>query len=67
MICKDLGISELLFELLYFMKMNLREDIFSDQHNQREKFMELYNTLYEVNRELIRKNCLFKMHVSKWF
>ena len=35
MICKDLGISELLFELLYFMKMNLREDIFSDQHNQR--------------------------------
>ena len=33
MICKDLGISELLFELLYFMKMNLKEDIFSDQHN----------------------------------
>lgn len=29
--------------------------------------MDLYNTLYEVNRELIRKNCLFKMHVSKWF
>lgn len=67
MICKDLGISELLFELLYFMKMNLREDIFSDQHNERDKFMELYQTLYDVNRELIRHNNLFKMHVSKWF
>ena len=29
--------------------------------------MELYDTLYDVNRELIRKNMLFKMHVSKWF
>lgn len=29
--------------------------------------MDLYNTLYEVSRELIRKNYLFKMHVSKWF
>jgi hypothetical protein len=27
----------------------------------------LYNTLYDVNRELIRKNYLFKMHISKWF
>jgi hypothetical protein len=67
MICKDLGISELLFELLYFMKMNLREDIFSDKHNEREKFLELYNTLYEVINELVRKNALFKMHISKWF
>ena len=66
MICKDLGIAELLFELLYFMKMNLREDIFSDQHNQRDKFLDLYDTLYEVNRELIRHNDLFKMYVSKW-
>ena len=49
------------------MKMNLKEDIFSDKHNEKEKFLELYNTLYEVNRELIRKNYLFKMHVSKWF
>jgi hypothetical protein len=39
MICKDLGISELLFELLYFMKMNLKEDIFSDKHNERDKFL----------------------------
>lgn len=29
--------------------------------------MQLYDTLYDVNRELIRKNYLFKMHVSKWF
>ena len=29
--------------------------------------MELYNTLYDVNRELIRHNYLFKIHVSKWF
>ena len=28
--------------------------------------MELYNTIYEVIRELIRKNQLFKMHISKW-
>lgn len=67
MICKDLGISELLFELLYFMKMNLKEDIFSDKHNERDKFLELYNTLYEVINELIRNNLLFKMHISKWF
>ena len=39
MICKDLGISELLFELLYFMKMNHKEDIFSDQPNERDKFI----------------------------
>ena len=28
--------------------------------------MELYNTIYEVIRELVRKNRLFKMHISKW-
>ena len=28
--------------------------------------MELYNTIYEVIRELARKNRLFKMHISKW-
>ncbi len=66
MICKDLGISELLFELLFYMKMNIKEEIFSDKHNERDKFMELYNTIYEVIRELIRKNKLFKMHISKW-
>lgn len=66
MICKDLGISELLFELLFYMKMNIKEEIFSDKHNERDKFIELYNTIYEVIRELIRKNRLFKMHISKW-
>jgi hypothetical protein len=66
MICKDLGISELLFELLFYMKMNIKEDIFSDKHNERDKFIELYNTLYEVITELIRGNKLFKMHISKW-
>ena len=47
MICKDLGISELLFELLYFMKKNLdgknevdaegkhtKEFIFHNKHNE---------------------------------
>ena len=49
------------------MKMNLKEDIFSDKHNERDKFIQLYNTLYEVINELVRNNCLFKMHISKWF
>lgn len=27
----------------------------------------MYNTLYDVIKEMIRGNQLFKMHVSKWF
>lgn len=49
------------------MRMNLKEDIFSDKHNEHDKFLELYNSLYEVIRELVRNNAQFKMHVSKWF
>lgn len=66
MICKDLGISELLFQLLYYMKKNEEEKIFEGRHNEKEKFEELYNTCYEVIVELIRNNYLFKVHVSKW-
>lgn len=72
MICKDLGISELLFELLFYMKENLTKKeeqphaIFELKHNEKEKFQELYNTIYEVITELIRDNSLFKIHVSKW-
>ena len=66
MICKDLGISELLFELLYYMKKNEEEKIFEGRPNEQQKFYELYNTCYEVIVELIRGNYLFKVHVSKW-
>lgn len=79
MICKDLGISELLFELLFYMKKNLAgkyekkeegkpkpEFIFHDRHNELEKFLELYNTIYEVIYELVRDNLLFKIYISKW-
>lgn len=41
--------------------------IFEKKHNQKEKFMELYNAIYEVIFELIRDNYQFKVHVSKWF
>lgn len=72
MICKDLGISELLFELLFYMKENLKvtpeqpRAIFSEKHNQREKFIELYNSIYDVITELVRDNKMFKIHISKW-
>lgn len=72
MICKDLGISELLFELLFYMMENLNKtedqpkSIFQTKHNEYEKFIELYNTIYEVITELVRDNQMFKIHVSKW-
>mgnify|MGYP000894854969 FL=1 len=64
-ICKDLGMSELLFELLYYMKSN-KQDIFKDSHNEKEKFEELYNTCYEVIEVMIKDNYRFKVHVGKW-
>lgn len=65
-ICKDLGLSELLFELLFFMKENMNEDIFKDKANESEKFKEMYKTIYEVIINLIVNNPIFKIHVSKW-
>lgn len=35
-------------------------------HNEKEKFIEMYNTIYEVITELIRDNKMFKIHISKW-
>ena len=32
-ICKDLGISELLFELMYFMRQTKSEEIFKEKQN----------------------------------
>lgn len=57
--------SELLFELLFYMKIN-KQDIFKDSHNEKEKFEELYNTCYEVIEVMIKNNYMFKVHVSKW-
>ena len=79
MICKDLGISELLFELLFYMKKNFMNKyvkvgegevgpgyIFHQDPNSWGKFWELYNVIYEVIYELVRDNLLFKIYVSKW-
>lgn len=65
-ICKDLGMSELLFELLYYMKINREDKIFRDSPNEIEKFDDLYNTCYEVIGVMIKNNYMFKIHVSKW-
>lgn len=78
-ICFHLGISELLFELLYFMRKNRDGElgvkdgktmtgvpIFKNKPNEYEKFIEMYNAIYEVIYELIRDNTQFKIHVSKW-
>ena len=59
MICKDLGISELLFELLFYMKKNFENKytkvaegdsppgyIFHSDSNSWGKFWELYNVIY---------------------
>ena len=40
--------------------------IFANKVNQFEKFVEMYNAIYEVIFELIRDNNQFKIHASKW-
>ena len=35
MICKDLGLSELLFELLFYIRENTKELIFKEKANER--------------------------------
>lgn len=67
-ICKDLGISELLFELIYYMKKNMEDSIYSTpvKRNEKIKFFELYLRCYKIICCIIKDNYLFKVHVSKW-
>ncbi len=58
--------SELLFELLYYMKINKNDNIFKDSPNEKEKFDELYSTCYKVIEVMVKGNEMFKIHVSKW-
>ena len=55
----------MLFELLFFMKENSKEEIFKEKTNEREKFTEMYCTIYEVIITLVNDNKLLMTHVSK--
>ena len=48
--------SELLFELLYYMKINKNDNIFKDSPNEKEKFDELYSTCYQVIEVMVKGN-----------
>lgn len=44
----------------------MKEEIFKEKVNEKEKFYEMHETIYRVIITLIKNNPSFKIHVSKW-